>query len=152
MAVSPDLLLKSPTVDARPKAATKAPDTPRDGRDNGNASFSDVYAKERQAKPVDRPARNDGARDKSVEDKGRQEAAGATSDEKPAVAESGNTLPAETVTDEAPDSELDPLLLLGLGAQLVPAEDVQPATDAGGETLLSGLPVAQPSIAAAIDQ
>ncbi|HAR06060.1 MAG TPA: flagellar hook-length control protein FliK, partial [Pseudomonas sp.] len=59
MAVSPDLLLKSPTVDARPKAATKAPDTPRDGRDNGNASFSDVYAKERQAKPVDRPARND---------------------------------------------------------------------------------------------
>ena len=152
MAVSPDLLLKSPTVDARPKAATKAPDTPRDGRDNGNASFSDVYAKERQAKPVDRPARNDGARDKSVEDKGRQEAAGATSDEKPAVAESGNPLPAETVTDEAPDSELDPLLLLGLGAQLVAAEDVQPATDAGGETLLSGLPVAQPPIAAAIDQ
>ena len=69
MAVS-DLLLKSPTVDARPKAATKAPDTPRDGRDNGNASFSDVYAKERQAKPVDRPARNDGARDKSVEEEG----------------------------------------------------------------------------------
>lgn len=84
--------------------------------------------------------------------RGGKEAAGATSDEKPAVAESGNTLPAETVTDEAPDSELDPLLLLGLGAQLVPAEDVQPATDAGGETLLSGLPVAQPSIAAAIDQ
>ena len=34
----------------------------------------------------------------------------------------------------------------------MPAEDVQPATDAGGETLLSGLPVAQPPIAAAIDQ
>ncbi|WP_219817137.1 hypothetical protein [Arthrobacter sp. GMC3] len=72
MAVSPDLLLKSPTVDARPKAATKAPDTPRDGRDNGNASFSDVYAKERQTKPAERPVRNEASRNKPVEDKREQ--------------------------------------------------------------------------------
>ncbi|MCW8157324.1 flagellar hook-length control protein FliK [Stutzerimonas stutzeri] len=143
MAVSPDLLLKTPSVDARPKASAKAPDAPREGRDSGSASFSDVYAKERQSKPVERSARNDSGRDKPVDDKGRQEAAGVTADEKSAVAESGNALPADAASEELPETELDPLLLLGLGGQFVTQADAQPAVEPEGDSLLAGLPVAQ---------
>ncbi|MCQ4294790.1 flagellar hook-length control protein FliK [Pseudomonas stutzeri] len=143
MAVSPDLLLKTPSVDARPKASAKAPDAPREGRDSGNASFSDVYAKERQTKPVDRPTRNDSSRDKPVDDKGRQEAAGVTAEEKPTVAESGNPLPAQTSAEDLPEAELDPLLLLGLGGQFAPQAETQPAEDLQGESLLAGLPMTQ---------
>src|SRR3546814_8642271 len=113
MAVSPDLLLRSPSVDARPKAAAKTPEAPREGRDSGSASFSDVYAKERQTKPAERPVRNDAGRDKPVEDKREQETAEATTDEKSAVAESGNTLPPETPAEEMPETELDPKMQLG---------------------------------------
>lgn len=147
MAVSPDLLLKSPSVDARPKASAKAPDAPREGRDSGNASFSDVYAKERQAKPVDRSARNDSGRDKPVDDKGRQEAAGVTTDEKSAVAESGNELPADAAGEELPETELDPLLLLGLGGPVVPQAEAQPAAELEGDSLLAGLPLVQGLVA-----
>ncbi|MCQ4246283.1 flagellar hook-length control protein FliK [Stutzerimonas decontaminans] len=143
MAVSPDLLLKTPSVDARAKASAKAPDAPREGRDSGSASFSDVYAKERQSKPVERSARNDSGRDKPVDDKGRQEAAGVNADEKSAVAESGNALPADAASEELPETELDPLLLLGLGGQFVTQADAQPAGEPEGDSLLAGLPVAQ---------
>ena len=68
MAVSPDLLLRSPSVDARPKTAAKAPEAPREGRDSGSSSFSDVYAKERQTKPTERSVRNEASRDKPVVD------------------------------------------------------------------------------------
>ena len=148
MAVSPDLLLKTPAVDARPKASAKAPDAPREARDSGNASFSDVYAKERQAKPVDRPTRNDGARDKPVDDKGRQEVAGEPTDEKPAVADSGDALPSPTETEELPEAELDPLLLLGLGAQFAPPAENQPVEDLSSDSLLPGLTVMQGQLAA----
>ena len=143
MAVSPDLLLKTPSVDGRPKAPAKAPDAPREGRDSGSASFSDVYAKERQSKPVERSVRNDSGRDKPVDDKGRQEAAGVNADEKSAVAESGNALPADAASEELPETELDPLLLLGLGGQFVTQADAQPAVEPEGDSLLAGLPAAQ---------
>jgi len=141
MAVSPDLLLKSPSVDARAKASSKAPEAPREARDS--ASFSDVYAKERQPKPVDRPVRNETGRDKPVDDKARQESAGVASDEKPTVAESGNPLPPDAPAEEVPDAELDPLLLLGLGSQLVPQAENVPGSELQGESLLPGLSVAQ---------
>jgi flagellar hook-length control protein FliK len=140
MAVSPDLLLKTPSVDARAKASTKAPDAPREGRDSGSSSFSDVYAKERQTKPVERQARNDTSRDKPVDDKSRQAVADAAGDGKPAVAESGNPLPSDAPSEELPDTELDPLLLLGLGGQFVPQAEAQSVTQVPGETLLTGLP------------
>lgn len=147
MAVSPDLLLRSPSVDARPKAAAKAPEAPREGRDSGSASFSDVYAKERQTKPAERPVRNEASRDKPVEDKREQETAEATTDEKPAVAESGNTLPPETPAEEIPEAELDPMLLLGLGTQFVAESEAQPETEVDAVSLLPGLPTAAAGIA-----
>ena len=147
MAVSPDLLLRSPSVDARPKAAAKAPEMPREGRDSGSASFSDVYAKERQTKPAERPVRNEASRDKPVEDKREQETAEATTDEKPAVAESGNTLPPETPAEEIPEAELDPMLLLGLGTQFVAESEAQPEAEADAVSLLPGLPTAAAGIA-----
>jgi len=140
MAVSPDLLLRSPSVDARPKAAAKAPEAPREGRDSGSASFSDVYAKERQTKPAERPVRNEASRDKPVEDKREQETAETTTDEKPAVAESGNTLPPETPAEEMPETELDPMLLLGLGTQFVAESKAQPEAEVDAVSLLPGLP------------
>ncbi|WP_278420016.1 flagellar hook-length control protein FliK [Stutzerimonas kunmingensis] len=140
MAVSPDLLLRSPSVDARPKAAAKAPEAPREGRDSGSSSFSDVYAKERQTKPAERPVRNEASRDKPVEDKREQETAETTTDEKPAVAESGNTLPPETPAEEMPETELDPMLLLGLGTQFVAESKAQPEAEVDAVSLLPGLP------------
>ena len=147
MAVSPDLLLRSPSVDARPKAAAKAPEAPREGRDSGSSSFSDVYAKERQTKPAERPVRNEAGRDKPVEDKREQETAEATTDEKSAVAESGNTLPPETPAEEIPEAELDPMLLLGLGTQFVAESEAQPEAEADAVSLLPGLPTAAAGIA-----
>ncbi|WP_312964704.1 flagellar hook-length control protein FliK [Stutzerimonas kunmingensis] len=147
MAVSPDLLLRSPSVDARPKAVAKAPEAPREGRDSGSASFSDVYAKERQTKPAERPVRNEASRDKPVEDKREQETAEATTDEKPAVAESGNTLPPETPAEEIPEAELDPMLLLGLGTQFVAESEAQPEAEVDAVSLLPGLPTTAAGIA-----
>jgi len=143
MAVSPDLLLRSPSVDARPKA----PEALREGRDSGSSSFSDVYAKERQTKPTERSVRNEASRDKPVEDKREQETAEATTDEKPAVAESGNTLPPETPAEEIPEAELDPMLLLGLGTQFVAESEAQPETEVDAVSLLPGLSPAAAGIA-----
>lgn len=143
MAVTPDLLLKTPTVDVRPKASAKAPDTPRESRDGGAASFSDVYARERQTRPTERVERGDSSRDKPVDEKSEAKAAEASGDEKPAVAESGNALPAASESDEVPEAELDPLLMLGLGGQSVAPSEIQPIGEVQPETLLSGLPAVQ---------
>lgn len=147
MAVSTDLLLKTPSVDARPKAAAKAPEAPRESQDRSSSSFSDVYAKERQSKPVERPERTDSRRDKPVDDKDAANAADKADDEKPAVAESGNPLPPEPAAEEVPEAELDPLLLLGLGGQFEPPVEAQPAGELQSESLLSGLPVVQGLVA-----
>ncbi len=142
MAVSPDFLLKTPSVDVRPKAAAKAPEAPRETRDGAGSSFSDVYARERQAKPAERPAaRDDTRRDKAVDDKAPRDATETVDDEKPAVAESGNALPPEELPDDAPQGD-DPLLMFGLGGQFLPEEPPQDG-QVPGETLLSGLPVMQ---------
>ncbi|MCW3150307.1 flagellar hook-length control protein FliK [Stutzerimonas stutzeri] len=125
MAVSPDLLLKSPSVDARPKAAAaKAAEAPEPNA-GGRSSFSEVYARERQSKPVER---KDGAaasaREPADEDQPVDETTAASDAEKPAVAESGNSLPAgDEAEGLALDSELDPLLLLGLSGQFPPQEE-----------------------------
>ena len=135
MAVSPDLLLKSPTVDARPKAATKAPDTPRDGRDNGNASFSDVYAKERQAKAAERKeAGSKAAEERAAESKTTEEPAAEAAAEQQAVAESGNTLP-EEVVDGGEEEVVDPLLLMAMTGQLPATEMVDPALSGAAEAV-----------------
>ncbi|MGE4407971.1 flagellar hook-length control protein FliK [Pseudomonas sp.] len=138
MAVSPDFLLKAPSVDVRPKAAAKAPEAPREARDGAGSSFSDVYARERQAKPAERPAaRDDARRDKVVDDKAPRDATETVDDEKPAVAESGNALPPEELPDDALQGD-DPLLMFGLGGQFLPEEPLQD-DQVSGETLLSGL-------------
>ncbi|MBE7373160.1 flagellar hook-length control protein FliK [Pseudomonas lopnurensis] len=150
MAVSPDFLLKTPSVDARPKAAAKEPEAAREARGGAGSSFSDVYAKERQAKPAERPTRGDAGRERPVDDRTKRDTAQAANDEKPAVAESGNALPPEELSDEAAQGELDPLLLLGLGGQFAPLEDPQ-ADQPQGEMLLTGLPGSPGAMAAVQD-
>src|SRR3546814_19674287 len=72
---------------------------------------------------------------------------GGTTDEKPAVAESGNTLPPETPAEEMPETELDPMLLLGLGTQFVAESEAQPEAEADAVSLLPGLPATAAGIA-----
>ncbi|EIK53947.1 flagellar hook-length control protein FliK [Stutzerimonas degradans] len=139
MAVSPDLLLKSPTLEVRPKAAAAQPSPAPEASDGKRSSFSEVYARERQTKPVER---KDDASASSREKVDEEQSAGeptATADaEKPTVAESGNSLPGEEASDEPlPEGELDPLLLFGLNGQLPAPEPAAAQTEA--LTLMPGL-------------
>ncbi|MBA1277365.1 MULTISPECIES: flagellar hook-length control protein FliK [Pseudomonadaceae] len=154
MAVSPDLLLniKAPTAVA--KAASATPQAARQPSRDEPSSFANVYAKERQPKPVER---QDSAakpvRDKPAGDKPSQETAEAGGSEKPTVAEAGNELPADAeMADGAPqdgETELDPLLLFGMGGQ-VPVSDESLATQPPtGSEFLAGLGLAQAGVESA---
>lgn len=153
MSVSPDLLLKLTPPDLRTKAlsqgqnapvnnagASTAPNTGKTTSRSDAASFAQVFAQERQAKPAQpsRPAeRTDSTaakpqRDKPADAKPKadpRDSAQAASTGTPAtapasVAASGNDLPATEAGQEAPqDGELDPLLMLGLSGQFQPAVD-----------------------------
>lgn len=112
MPVAPDLLL-TPAPAAKPKAApaTNTQSTAQPRKQEAS-SFSQVYAKERQAKASER--QDDAA--KSTRD-GKADPQASASDPataaaaEPAVADSGKDLPEEPTLEEG---AVDPLLLLGL--------------------------------------
>ncbi|MGK9064970.1 flagellar hook-length control protein FliK [Stutzerimonas chloritidismutans] len=155
MAVSPDLLLNIKAPTAAPKAPTAAAKSNAQPSRDEASSFANVYAKERQAKPVERhEASAKPTRDKAVAEKPSQETAAASGSEKPAVDECGNELPATAEataedTESLDDAEgaVDPLLLLGLGgpAAETPA-DTAPTLPTGSE-FLTGVLQAQPASA-----
>jgi len=122
MSVAPDLLLKSaPEVKPR-AAASKPPERSAQTNRNEASSFSQVYARERQAKAAERdeapakPARESKA---DKDDPQTQAAAGQAE-----VADSGKPLPTDAVNDGA---VLDPLLLLGITGEL-PADETEDLT------------------------
>lgn len=152
MAVSPDLLLNIKTPEPRGKAAGAKADSASQASRQEASRFAEMYAKERQGKPVERSdAPNRPARDKPVNEKDSQETAGAETTEKPTIAEGGNELPPEPsqAVDEASESqevagaELDPLLMFGMGAQAevaeVPSGEIQPV----GSEFLASLQIQQ---------
>ncbi|WP_347506124.1 flagellar hook-length control protein FliK [Pseudomonas anguilliseptica] len=122
MSVAPDLLLKSaPEVKPR-TAASKPPEKPAQPNRNEASSFSEVYAKERQAKAVERsdapakPVRESKADQEETQDPQVPAAAGQAE-----VADSGKPLPTDPASDGA---VLDPLLLLGITGEM-PVEEVE---------------------------
>jgi flagellar hook-length control protein FliK len=122
MSVAPDLLLKSaPEVKPR-AAASKPPEKPAQPNRNEASSFSQVYAKERQAKAAERsdapakPARESKVDQEEPQDPQAQAVAGQAE-----VADSGKPLPTDPASDGA---VLDPLLLLGITGEM-PAEETE---------------------------
>lgn len=121
MSVAPDPLLRlAPEI--KPKAAvaktsTKAPEP----RKSEAPSFAQVYAKERQAKAVERSEA--AAKPEPKAEEKTEEAVAAVAVEPPALADSGKPLP----SDAPPDATaFDPLLLMGMG---------QPAVEGDGAPL-----------------
>ncbi|MDX1299026.1 MAG: flagellar hook-length control protein FliK [Pseudomonas sp.] len=125
MSVAPDLLLKSaPEVKPR-AAASKPPEKTAQTNRNEASSFSQVYAKERQAKAAERndasakPARESKPTEKPDDDPQVVASTGQSE-----VADSGKPLPSDP---ENQGAALDPLLLLGITGE-VPAEEAQELT------------------------
>ena len=152
MAVSPDLLLNIKTPEARSKAPAARADSASQASRHEGSPFSEMYAKERQGKPVERqqaPARAEA--EKPVKEKNSQETAEAGTTEQPAVAEGGKALPPEDATpsEEAPEpettaeAELDPLLMFGISVQGEAAEVPPNAAKPVGSDLMLGLQQAQ---------
>lgn len=119
MAVSPDLLLNIKAPEPRGSApAARAAQAAQSGQDKG-ASFAQVYAKERQAKPAQpaETAARSGPRDTT-------EAEPTATDEpleSPGLAADGKELPVAEVAVEGSEEEVvDSMLLLGLPAQALP--------------------------------
>ena len=128
MSVAPDLLLKSaPEVKPR-AAASKPPEKPAQPNKNEASSFSQVYAKERQAKAAER---NDGpakpARESNVDKDEPLDAQAQAAVGQAEVADSGKPLPTDPASDGA---VLDPLLLLGITGEMPVAETDDVALDA----------------------
>ncbi|PTS82742.1 flagellar hook-length control protein FliK [Pseudomonas sp. HMWF032] len=144
MSVAPDLLLKS-APEVKPRAtAAKTPDKPAQPSSNEPSSFSQEYARARQAKASERndsvakPVRERKAeQDPSAEPQPAVAAPGQS-----AVAESGKSLPEEPAVEGA---VLDPLLMLGITGELPPValtEELPIETDSlpvvSGSLLSSG--------------
>lgn len=134
MSVAPDLLLKSaPEVKPR-AAASKPPERNAQPSNNEASSFSQVYARERQAKAAERsdapakPARESKVDKEELQDPQAQAAAGQAE-----VADSGKPLPTDPAID---DAVLDPLLLLGITGELPVAEAEELALDTEPAPLL----------------
>lgn len=126
MSVAPDLLLKSaPEVKPR-AAASKPPEKPAQPNRNEASSFSQVYARERQAKASERsdasakPARESKPAEKPSEDAQALAATG-----QGGLADSGKPLPSEPTVEGV---VLDPLLLLGITGELPPEESEELTT------------------------
>jgi flagellar hook-length control protein FliK len=134
MSVAPDLLLKSaPEVKPR-AAASKPPGKPVQPNKNETSSFSQVYAKERQAKAAERsdapakPARESKVDKEEPQDEQAQAAVGQSE-----VADSGKPLPTDPASDGA---VIDPLLLLGITGELPAEETAESALDTEPAPLL----------------
>jgi flagellar hook-length control protein FliK len=128
MSVAPDLLLRqAPEVKPKP-AAQKPPEAAAQPQGRDSASFSDVYARQRQERSDDvageRGPSDTARKTQKDEDKSAKQTSSA---EQPVVAEGGNVLPVEPAQ---PDNQA--LLLLGLAASEAVAEgegeaEAQPA-------------------------
>jgi len=128
MSVAPDLLLKS-APEVKPRAAASKPqEKPAQPNKNEASSFSQVYAKERQAKAAER---NDGpakpARESNVDKDEPQDAQVQAAVGQTEVADSGKPLPTDPASDGA---ALDPLLLLGITGEMPVAETDDVALEA----------------------
>ncbi|SDH42885.1 flagellar hook-length control protein FliK [Pseudomonas flavescens] len=154
MPVAPDLLL-TPSAVAKPKApAANTAQNTAEPRKQEASSFSQVYAKERQAKTADRQddtAKT--ARDGNAEAEKSASDPTPSSDQAPAVADSGKDLPADPPAEE---DLVDPLLMFGLfEPQLVPEEVVDPAMQAQpasiSVSLVGSTPVADADADAGLD-
>ncbi|MDO9320417.1 MAG: flagellar hook-length control protein FliK [Pseudomonas sp.] len=132
MSVVPDLLLQ-PAAKAKPRAAPARAQAPEPSQRKA-ASFAQVYARERQEKPVERSeptAKTAREQSSTSREKAEVEPDATVSPEQ--VAACGKPLPDDvtanmgTVADEdaEPETELDPLLLLAISGQL-PADEVSP--------------------------
>lgn len=129
MSVVPDLLLQ-PAAKTKPRGAPARAQAPEPSQRKA-ASFAQVYARERQDKPVERaePVAK-GARERFSGCCEDASSAAAPLPEQEPVAASGKPLPDDTsvsvttVADEEaePETELDPLLLLAISGQLPVAE------------------------------
>ena len=135
MPVAPDLLL-TPAPAAKPKAApaTNTQSTAQPRKQEAS-SFSQVYAKERQAKATERQedaakSARDGKADPQASASDPATAAAA----EPAVADSGKDLPEEPVMEEG---TVDPLVLLGLFQPEPQAEVVEAEPDAQTTAVVS---------------
>lgn len=170
MSAVPDVLLQ-PAAKAKPRAApqAKAPAAAQEASQRKAASFAQVYARERQDKPVERAESTaKSAREQSSNRRDESAAAPDSQVSQEPVAASGKPLPDDvkesvtTATDEeaAPEAELDPLLLLALSGQLpTTAVDPQVLTATGtatqtpeeldAQTLLSGLTPTQTGVSSA---
>ncbi|MFZ3186465.1 MAG: flagellar hook-length control protein FliK [Pseudomonas sp.] len=135
MSVVPDLLLQ-PAAKAKPRGVpARAPVAAPEPSQRKAASFAQVYARERQDKPVERaePVAK-GARERFSGCCEDASSAAEPVPEQEQVAASGKPLPDDTtvsvttVADEEaePETELDPLLLLAISGQL-PAVEASPA-------------------------
>lgn len=126
MSVAPDFLLQS-APELRPKApAAKAPSGGAEPVKNGDSSFAEVYAKERQAKAAERKeASAKAAEERSAEAGPTDEAKDEAAVEQPVVAESGKGLPEDL--PEGGEEGVDPLLLMAMTGQLPAEETVDPA-------------------------
>lgn len=150
MPVAPDLLLQA-RPEVKPKApAAKAPEKPAEASKGEASSFAQMYAKERQAKAVERnEAEARQARSKDGEAARTDPPAAAPGSDQPGVADSGKPLPAdESDTRKAVgETVMDPLLMMAMNGQL-PADEAQaPTVDAGDD--LATLTVAPPVQSAA---
>lgn len=138
MAVAPDILLSpTPAPSPRTSPSKAALDSTATSSDKGS-SFADVYAQENRAAPPERPVNHPKAsrdKPKSNDDQSSDESASSASSgsDQPKVADDGKALPADaqdqtksTASSDKPDASLDPLLALGLGAQLPTAAPTTP--------------------------
>lgn len=150
MAVSPDLLLSMKSQAAPAKATSAAAKQPPQANKDGASSFANVYAKERQAKPVEAhsaPAKP--SRDKPVAEKPSQETDKASGSAAPTTSEAGKTLPGEAEEIDADDEvsaelEVDPLLLFGMGGLAEVAKEVDTETaPSTGDELMTALSLPQ---------
>ncbi|WP_070886355.1 flagellar hook-length control protein FliK [Pseudomonas sp. D1-3] len=143
MPVAPDLLL-TPAAAAKPKAApATTTQSTAQPRKQEASSFSQVYAKERQAKAAERQddaakSARDGKTDPQA---GASDPAAAAAAE-PAVADSGKDLPEEPTLEEG---AVDPLMLLGLfqpepEAVVVEGEPDSQAATAASTSLIGSAP------------
>ncbi|MFK7698620.1 flagellar hook-length control protein FliK [Pseudomonas caspiana] len=135
------LLQATPVASSKASSASNSAKPADGGRDDAS-SFSDVYAKQAQAKSTtgnDAPVKAKPAadKDKQVADKGTADKGDAATSESTTVADSGNTLPVEPVASEsdseASDQEVDPALLQALTPE--PATD--PALDPALQAIAS---------------
>lgn len=135
MPVAPDLLL-TPAPAAKPKAApaTNTQSTAQPRKQEAS-SFSQVYAKERQAKATERQEdAAKSARDGKVDPQASASDPATAAAAEPAVADSGKDLPEEPVLEEG---TVDPLVLLGLFQPEPQAEVVEAEPDAQTTAVVS---------------